>query len=383
MSHPKQIPALDGVRGMAILSVMLLHSNEAFEGTGAIERVFYYTFALGWIGVDLFFVLSGFLITRNLLSSKGTAHYFRNFYMRRALRIFPLYYSSFIGFCYVLPLFSAWNASDIAYYREHSTWWWLFSSNMLSARDSSEGFLYHFWSVAVEEQFYFLWPLLILLTPAKHFVRACVTLTLIAIAFRGGLLAAGYNTHFIHNLLPARFDAFSMGGLLAAHSLRGDLKSPPLLRWALWCIPLVILSFPLQTLYAPVSKVRHTLYFTGLAGIFGLLIQHAQISGSFVQRFTRFSVLRFFGKYSYSLYLFHTIIRDLLPISRPGLIELLGSPVLAGLVYFVIVSTFALGVSMVTWEVLEKPLLGLKRYFEVPAPPDQAATTIGTRHHYR
>jgi peptidoglycan/LPS O-acetylase OafA/YrhL len=103
------IPALDGLRGLAILLVMLHHFT-FYGGMGRtviIDRLFYVIGMAGWCGVDLFFVLSGFLITGILLDAKGGEHFFRNFYMRRSLRIFPLYYGFLVAFFVMLPLSDA------------------------------------------------------------------------------------------------------------------------------------------------------------------------------------------------------------------------------------------------------------------------------------
>src|SRR5580765_6036342 len=105
--RPAHVDALDGLRGIAILLVMVFHfsfnGHGMSESTAAIDRVYYGISGAGWIGVDLFFVLSGFLITGMLCDTKGAPHFFRNFYIRRALRIFPLYYVA-LTMLAVLPL---------------------------------------------------------------------------------------------------------------------------------------------------------------------------------------------------------------------------------------------------------------------------------------
>ena len=145
------IPALDGLRGIAVLTVMWLHFVFLVPRTGG-ERLFWNLSETGWIGVDLFFVLSGFLITGILYDAKGGPHYFRNFYMRRSLRIFPLYYAFLILIFAVMPLLRASGADHVG----KQLWMWTYLSNVLFARVGWEGMpahTTHLWSLAIEEQF--------------------------------------------------------------------------------------------------------------------------------------------------------------------------------------------------------------------------------------
>ena len=104
--QPERVPALDGVRGLAITLVVMMHSMyfamPVRGGPNPLGLAYLRYASLGWCGVDVFFVLSGFLITRILVASKGSQHYFRNFYVRRSLRIFPLYYTVIVLLLFVL-----------------------------------------------------------------------------------------------------------------------------------------------------------------------------------------------------------------------------------------------------------------------------------------
>ncbi|HYH16572.1 MAG TPA: acyltransferase, partial [Flavisolibacter sp.] len=135
-------PALDGIRGLAILFVVGFHNFS-----------FMPFFEYGWLGVDLFFVLSGFLITNILIKAVGEKNYLKNFYLKRALRIFPLYYGVlFFCFCF-LSHFSSLR-DNLEYYLEHQFWLWTYFQNWLYILEPPETshFLVHFWSLAVEEQ---------------------------------------------------------------------------------------------------------------------------------------------------------------------------------------------------------------------------------------
>ena len=128
------IPALDGIRGIAILLVMLHHFTiyGGMQPTATADKLFYLVASAGWCGVDLFFVLSGFLITGILFDTKESSHFFRNFYMRRCLRIFPLYYGSLAVVFIVLPWFMplGWRFHQLL---TEQGWYWVYLSNVLIA----------------------------------------------------------------------------------------------------------------------------------------------------------------------------------------------------------------------------------------------------------
>src|SRR3984885_7746101 len=151
----RQIPALDGIRGLAIIWVVL-HNATGIPLTLPASRwlhLFPLLASRGWIGVQLFFALSGFLITAGLLDSQRTAHYFRNFYAKRALRILPLYYAVLFALLVVLPHLITPRSH---YSHEDQAALWLFVLNWTNLQPYGFG---HFWSLAVEEQFYLFWPL--------------------------------------------------------------------------------------------------------------------------------------------------------------------------------------------------------------------------------
>src|SRR5437763_217904 len=162
---PGYIPQLDGLRGTAVIMVLIGHAASFVEGLPYAGMVEYVRFT-----VDVFFVLSGFLITGILLDAKGSNHYFRNFYVRRVLRIFPLYYGFLFVFFILAPAlrpptpggpFEGWRASQ--------GWFWSYLSNyqLLFPQWVRPYPLSHFWTLAVEEQFYLFWPTVVLLTSRK------------------------------------------------------------------------------------------------------------------------------------------------------------------------------------------------------------------------
>lgn len=164
------IPALDSVRGLAILMVTLFRFGSTQTMVPSMTRCSRLPLR-SVCGVDLFFVLSGFLITGILLNAQGQPHYFRNFYLRRAVRIFPLYFGVLVALIVVLPAVSE-SAAERLSAREHQWWLWFYAVNLLQAWTASWPFgcLNHFWSLAVEEHFYLVWPFVIYLcgSPASH-----------------------------------------------------------------------------------------------------------------------------------------------------------------------------------------------------------------------
>ncbi len=148
------MPALDGIRGIAVSLVLLCHFVGAYEPTTTVGGIVYAVLRSGWCGVDLFFVLSGFLITGILVETKTAPNFFRSFYMRRFLRIFPLYYALLFVWFGVLGSLAArfgWDAYAIG--RDRQLWYWAYLGNWLRPSRELVGAIAHLWTLAIEEQF--------------------------------------------------------------------------------------------------------------------------------------------------------------------------------------------------------------------------------------
>lgn len=373
------IPALDGLRGAAILLVMLLHFGGSETDPGlartalpALGRAYLWVADNGACGVDLFFVLSGFLITGILFDARQSRHYFRNFYARRALRIFPLYYGVLIALLLPRHLLRIAGPAD-----EWSLW--LYGTNFVMAmRDApvfNAGWLHlsHFWSLAVEEHFYFVWPLIVFACSRRTSMRICVACAVAALALRAGLLGLGASGSASYLLTPCRMDALTLGAFLALAARSSDGKRS-LARWGWGLLVLsaavagaaVVLRRPAATaVYAPALK--YSIYALFFGGVLALTVGAARTG--VVGRFWGSSLLTFFGKYSYGLYVFHYALRPvcgrLFPASE--LSALLGSRLLGVMVHAALAVALSVGVAWLSWHLFEKHFLKLKRYFTYSA----------------
>ena len=205
----RRIPQLDALRGIAILVVMFHNEGGVFPSL-QLSRVF----ASGWMGVDLFFVLSGFLITGILLDAKGSAGFFRNFYARRCLRIWPLYYAVVLFMFVGVPLLRPGLTSMIF---ERSSPWWaypLYLQNFLIPHSSGAiGPLGVTWSLAIEEQFYLIWPLVVRYLSTARLRVLC--LAVIAVSPFVRLLLSTEHVDLYTDIF-SRLDGLMWGAFVAA-----------------------------------------------------------------------------------------------------------------------------------------------------------------------
>jgi len=367
------ITALDGVRGLAILAV-LVHHFTLYGGPrpdSLVDKAYYYTALTGWWGVDLFFVLSGFLITGILFDARGGAGFFRNFYMRRVLRIFPLYYGVLLVVFFLAPRFveagTAFGATI-----EDQEWYWSYLVNVrLAVRGWPEfPVLGHFWSLAVEEQFYLAWPFVVFALSRRALMRVSVACFVGALIFRVALTATGHELA-AYVLTPCRMDALAAGAFLAL-AARGPGGLASIRRWtpaAGWVSgALLAFLFVWQRGLDTERVAIHTLGFSLLAILSGVAIVvalHAPRE-SWPGKVVHDRRLVFFGRYSYALYVFHHPIALLLPslgISAAAMPRVFDSLVPGRLAIFVLGTLLSTGLALLSWHAWEAPFLRLKRLF--------------------
>jgi peptidoglycan/LPS O-acetylase OafA/YrhL len=221
------IPSLDGVRGVAILLVLLFHFKDYLIGPEMLQGALGLAGYLGWAGVDLFFVLSGFLITRILLAARSNEGYFSSFYTRRFFRIFPLYYAVLF-----LIFLGPWSviAGVLPPVSDH-VWYWTYLSNwsimLKSANPQGVG---HFWSLAVEEQFYMAWPLLVWWLDGRALFRVTVALCAAAPLWRIVLISKHWDPEWIYRNTFSRMDTLLVGAAVAISFSAGQ-RATPLRSW--------------------------------------------------------------------------------------------------------------------------------------------------------
>jgi peptidoglycan/LPS O-acetylase OafA/YrhL len=218
------LPALDGVRAIAILMVIVCHvvivCHTANELPGMTQaQIFFVSVAgLGWMGVDLFFVLSGFLITGVLLDVRNPTNALRNLYARRVLRIVPLYVVFLLFTMLAAPALRLSSVEETAKLDHTQLWYWTYSMNILVARanwGATTLLVSHLWSLAVEEQFYLLWPVAVLLLSPLAVRRTAVGCIIAAELCRLMFILGGAGGQVNYVLLPSRMDSLAAGAFLA------------------------------------------------------------------------------------------------------------------------------------------------------------------------
>ena len=381
---PEQLPQLDGARGVALLLVLAYHALS--DPRSRFEWLVHRLAVAGWTGVDLFFVLSGFLITRILRRERRSSRYFSAFYARRILRIFPIYYAVLLVALVVAPRISkAWAAT----YGFGAIPLFTFTGNLLpvftrlSIKVGSPGPLSHFWSLMVEEHFYLVWPFLVWRLTRRGLVGVCALSFVIAEVSRLALLAARYDEDIISNFTPCRIDTIAAGALLALLvEARG--VTPWMLRRAagvlVACsILLAVVAAHDTSLYHYGAWMRRFGYpVLALFWASGLLCSLALPMTHVVNRVLACRPLRLAGRYSYGAYVYHVPL--LAHVAGPWDLEhrfgtLLGSSVLGLPCYLAFVTALIFAVAGPSYEFFEAPFLRLKRHFDYGI----AATSVPSR----
>ncbi len=347
-SLPDFMPAIDGLRGIAILGVIFFHLRLRF-------------FNLGWAGVELFFVISGFLITRILLNTRGQENYLKRFYIRRTLRIFPIYYLVLLLYTIVMLISKSNEFHALPFYCVY-----LQTIPQLKTEFRIMSMLGHTWTLAIEEQFYLIWPLSVLLLRGKKLLIMAAALIAAGLCLRFISLRFA-NPFLVDGWIGVQLDVLVAGALVAyAASQITDrnyfirLLSLVFMIGTACLVALVAILGPSafwtpkiwgRTWPGPLVISAMACCFFGLVGLTAI--------GHPWTRWLEFKPLRRWGKISYGMYLYHPFI--LLVVDRiavghlhPGKSKLVSIGLILTKLALIYLAAW------ISWQLIEKPILQLK-----------------------
>ena len=373
----KRVPELDGLRGAAILLVVIVHyfSFNPYGRAGGLIQSFDViaarTISMGWTGVDLFFVLSGFLIGGILLDARNSPHYFKTFYVRRFFRIIPIYYGWIAAYVALMAVAGSFLRAHVAGGavpdgRHQYLVLLLFLQNfgLLGHSVIAGAWFWPTWSVAVEEQFYLVAPSVI-----RFLSRRALYIFLFLVIGGAPLLRLWVHYHFpvpntdldySYMLMPCRADAFAIGilaallwrsaGFRAWLGVHGRALAGICAGW-LAGVAALVHWYPAYNSIPMIS-----VGYTWIAGFYGIiLILAIGKPGGAVARFTRMGWLREFGRVSYCFYLIHLVLRLILQI----LVRAAAGPTGPWGEIGISIAAIALsyGLARLSWNYFEYPLL--------------------------
>jgi peptidoglycan/LPS O-acetylase OafA/YrhL len=352
-------PALDGLRGIAILAVIFRHNFDFLQIT-----------KYGWIGVDLFFVLSGFLITDILLKTKTQKNYLANFFIRRILRIFPLYYGAIILF-FVLAASAELLRDQYNFYFTNQGMVWFHLQNWLYITKSEPthyGMFIHFWSLSLEEQFYLVWPFVMLACKQmRHLASLTIVILLASIVFRfvsWASLENGDLNHYLQHMV--RIDGLCVGSLVAIwKASSAETAKKKIFQLGAILLFLHAIVFLLSKLVFKPFPHFSILGYSSIAVLFGMLLTILlEKRNRLTKMIFENKLLVGVGKISYGLYVFHW---PILVLFRIYFLQYLMEKGVALNLSYTMASLFAtfaaILVSIASYHLMEKKILALKDVF--------------------
>jgi len=355
-----RIGSLDGLRAIAILLVMLSHFVTGVDPNRGLRSIAYKVIVNGWCGVDLFFVLSGFLITGILIRARESKDRFRNFYARRTLRIFPLYYLALLIVFLIVPAVA--GGCPPVPSREQMPYWLYIANFRLRDVASPCSNVGHFWSLAIEEQYYAVWPAVVFLLTPRNAKRACIAIIAASVLFRIALVMQHAQWRAFY-WTPSRADALSCGSLIA-FLMTTEQGRAAVRKWS-W--PLFIIAGAitaalmwknrLETIFSADESMATLVARVGvpflLAALFAAFVGLA-LTRPVAARVLDNPPFRFLARYSYGLYVWHMF------VIYPAHLLMPSGPVwpraIAELAATLIAATLS-------YHLFEERFLALKRYF--------------------
>jgi peptidoglycan/LPS O-acetylase OafA/YrhL len=372
---PRHYPCLDGLRGLAILLVVPHNADITVPVLHGPFAVFTVLIDRGWVGVQLFFVLSGFLITEQLYRSRQASNYFGGFYARRVLRIVPLFFAA-VALALVLMKMLASRGQPVA-----PTPLWVLLCGILVINWTEPfgtgipGFP-QFWSLALEEQFYLIWPVVVRAC-ASRLLAVSIAIAAAALGVRVLMLLLGANTSMVYMWTISRMDALAFGALAAVivqrWRVRGEVPAP--WPWIAGGAVIALIGACLSRLYASGTWSTQTVGFTCL-GLASMLILLGAVANDLSPRqrrslgVLRSRVLASIGRYSYGMYVFHLFIAIFAAEWVQRVAARFGDARMVACALFMVAMSYGLG--FLSYHLYEKHFLRIgRRYFE---PRDPAAT---------
>jgi len=375
-NQESRILSLDGLRGLCILWVVFHNLYPYGSGLhNLVESSVRLIANMGWIGVQWFFVLSGFLITGILLKLKKTGGGLKNFYIRRALRIFPVYYLTLALFIFILPALGVTNA-HIQGVIHHQAWYWLYLVNWMPAFGINESGFPHLWSLAVEEQFYCIWPWLIMWLPRRWMIVVCLFCVVSSPILRYLIVVfdEANAKDLAYDLTIVRWDALALGALFAFAC--ADMRCKQWIDrngsvFAVIVFGLILAVIAFNRSFAPVGA-DILVFNQTLAALLGVVLLNEILhkTGFFkghLNSFFKVSFLRMLGKYSYSIYIFHLILHFMLGSAVAYVKANVTSVSVITIEFaaFFFICAASLILAALSWRYIEQPLLKFKDRFPV------------------
>jgi peptidoglycan/LPS O-acetylase OafA/YrhL len=380
-----RFPALDGIRALAVTMVFLEHYGGGSHG-GHIFNLINEIRLHFWIGVDLFFVLSGFLITGILFDTRDDSKFFKRFFLRRSVRIFPIFYFVLAVLLALTPFMHyQWHLGQLSFlvylgnfFANHN---WELYKLLTPVYPTFKVNLAHFWSLFVEEQFYLVWPVVVWFVRDRvKLLRTAAGIVLLAIVLRCGLyIWAGPDVASLWGMrtLPFRMDSLIIGGMLAL-----ILRGPNSDRWQRRCRPAFLIGSAVTLgifIFAPegpwLLTVGLTFIAIACAGLIGMTLR----PGSPAFRLFYQKPLRILGKYSYGFYIYHALYEWAWIMFLAYLMVHLHSMVLAGVIALGLNFTVTFIVSKLSYDLFEVKFLRLKKHFEYDSEKTEHKHAFTTR----
>ena len=372
-ANAKRMPALDGLRAIAILLVIPHNLDSLAQPIPLLILPVAAVMHAGWIGVQLFFVLSGFLITGNLLDAQRAENYYRAFFGRRVLRIFPLYYTVLALAFVLLPLLNA-VPEGLRATQHDQFWLWTFSSNWVQPYGHAVDGFSHFWSLAIEEQFYLVWPFVVHRSSPVRLLTVCICVVIAAFLIRLTFILTLAADDSLYLFTVCRMDALACGAaaaVLSRFATRLFNRTGFVNRSAFVVLVLLCMGAAFTRGYFVHDRQcqlwGYTLLSIGFATFVYAGAQQSFKTFGTLWRALTWAPLRRIGQYSYGMYIFHLPLHVF--IGTPLLKHFFAHVTPYGtLAYIAVMTLVTFALAALSYELFESRFLRLKRLF-VPSVP--------------